>query len=493
LNYDVNARLKIRSEFARSSYLYKIPGQLTDAMFNAEPRQSTRSRNYFSPTINIPSIKIFWEIKKNTKLEFTSSAVIGNRNSVLFDKPATVRDSINSTTGQYNSRQVDIDEFNSYTNELRILNCYKLWKQTSHFVLGVQFMNNDLHRRQIGKGTTGSDYDLNVVNNVWGRDLHFKTQNIAFFGENSFTITKKFLLNTGIRFEKGDSKMNGVILYYPSDKIPFELKREFVLLGTSFSYKSNENLEYYGGVAQTYRPMIFKDLIPIEAFEKVDPNLKDANGYNLEFGTRGNYKLLKWDISAFELQYNNRFGTILQSETNGTVYTYRTNIGNSRTRGVELFLQGNWDLSKHTSMTIFTSSTWMNGIYTSGFIKSGTKNINIAGNKIESVPELISRNGITIQHNKWSISTLYSFTSETYADALNTRNPSITGAVGLVPSYGLVDLNCTYKFSKLVTIKASLNNITDKKYFTKRPLFYPGPGIWPSDGRNFNISLIMKI
>ena len=36
LNYEVNSRLKIRSEFARSSYLYKIPGPLTDAMFNNE-------------------------------------------------------------------------------------------------------------------------------------------------------------------------------------------------------------------------------------------------------------------------------------------------------------------------------------------------------------------------------------------------------------------------------------------------------------------------
>lgn len=109
LNYDVNSRLKIKSEFARSSYLYKIPGPLTDAMFNEDPRQSTRSRNYFSPTINIPSIKINWEIYENTKLEFTSSAVIGTRNSVLFDKPATVRDSIITATGHYNSRQVDIE------------------------------------------------------------------------------------------------------------------------------------------------------------------------------------------------------------------------------------------------------------------------------------------------------------------------------------------------------------------------------------------------
>ncbi|MHA8109900.1 TonB-dependent receptor domain-containing protein [Aquirufa sp. A-Brett2-W8] len=287
--------------------------------------------------------------------------------------------------------------------------------------------------------------------------------------------------------------MSGTIVYYPVDKIPFELKRDFVLLGTSFSYKASENTEYYGGISQTYRPMIFKDLIPIEAFEKVDPNLKDANGYNLEIGTRGNFKFLKWDITAFALEYNNRFGTLLQIESNSQVYTYRTNTGNSMTKGLEIFLQGNWDVSKNSSITFFTSTTWMDGKFTSGNIKSGTSNVNIVGNKIESVPDIITRNGITLHHTKWSLTTLYSYTSETFADALNTVKPSTTGAVGIVPAYGLLDFNCTYKLSNQLTFKGSVNNLTDKQYFTKRPLFYPGVGIWPSDGRNFSFSIILKI
>ena len=40
-----------------------------------------------------------------------------------------------------------------------------------------------------------------------------------------------------------------------------------------------------------------------------------------------------------------------------------------------------------------------------------------------------------------------------------------------------------------LTIKFNANNVTDRQYFTKRPLFYPGPGVWPSDGRSFNVSV----
>lgn len=493
LNYDVSSKISLRAEWARSYYLYKIPGPLTDAMFQADPTQATRSRNYYSPTINVPSFNLKWKIGESINLEFTSSALIGTRNSLLFDRPATIKDTINKATNQYNARQIDIDRFNSYTNELRILQQYKLGKNTSNLAFGLQLMNNNLHRTQQGRGTTGSDYDLTLTNPTWGRNVYLKTENIALFAENNFKVSDKFSINAGARYETGNSKMSGTIIYYPTDKIPLELKRNFVLLGTSFSYKTNKSIELYGGLTQTYRPMIFKDLIPIEAFEKVDPNIKDANGYNAEIGTRGNYKFLKWDITAFALQYNNRFGTILQTETNGSFYTYRTNIGNSLTKGLEVFVQGNWDLSRNVDLTLFTSTTLMDGKYTSGIIKSGSNNISIKGNKIESVPTVISRNGLTIQYQKFSFSALYSYTSETYADALNTKTPSANGAVGLVPSYGLLDINASLKISNQLTIKACLNNLTDNQYFTKRPLFYPGVGIWPSDGRNGTFSFIVKL
>lgn len=493
LYYDVSSKLQLRAEWSRSNYLYRIPGPLTDTMFEADPSQASRSRNYFSPDINVPSFRVKWKIAEKSNLELTSSALVGSRNSVLFDRPATVRDTINLSTNQFNTRQVDIDRFNSYTNELRILHGYSLGKQNSSISFGVQMMNNKLHRRQQGRGTTGSDYDLSLTNPVWGRDVILKTQNIALFAENNFKLSGRFSINAGVRYETGNSKMNGTIVYYPTDKIPLKLKRNFILMGSSFSYKIRLTSELYGGIAQTYRPIIFKDLIPVEAFEKVDSEIKDADGYNAEIGFRGSYSFLKWDITAFALQYNQRFGTIIQTDSAGSFFTYRTNTGNSLTKGLEMFVQGYWNLSKKSELTIFTSTTWMDGRYTSGSLKSGNNNVDIKGNKIESVPEIISRNGITFQYRKLSTTLLYSYTAETFADALNTEIPTASGSVGLVPAYGLLDINLSYKFSAILTFKVSLNNIADNQYFTKRPLFYPGPGIWPSDGRNGNISFIVKL
>jgi Fe(3+) dicitrate transport protein len=494
LTYEPTKNFSIRLEWSRSKYLYRIPGALTDSMFAADPTQATRSRNYFSPDIHVPSVIINWQLANKTKLQLTSSAVLGRRNSVLFDKPTNIRDTIVTATQQYNNRQIDIDRFNSYTTELRLLQFYRLANQTSSLAAGVQYMNNDLHRTQLGKGTTGSDYDLTLVDPVWGRAMHFKTINLALFAENKFQIKNNLAVNIGARVEMGKTDMSGKIVYYPDNQIPVSIEHQFPLLGVNVSYKPGKSTELYGGWSQSYRPMLFKDLIPASLFEKIDPNIKDSKGYNAEFGFRGSYKFLRWDINGFLLQYNNRFGTLAQTDNGGNFYTYRTNVGNSLTKGVEAFVQADWMLAKSISLSVFTSTAFVHARYKKAIVKSGNANINIEGNKVESAPDLISRNGATIRVYKISFSVLYSYTAATFADALNTvQPPKATGAVGLVPSYGILDMNAAVKILKNLELKMTMNNAANKQYFTKRPLFYPGPGVWASDGRNGSITLAVRL
>jgi Fe(3+) dicitrate transport protein len=494
VTYEPTSKISIRAEWAHSKYIYRIPGPLTDSMFYADPTQATRSRNYFNPDIHVPSITLNWQIASQTKLQFTSSAVLGRRNSVLFDKPTNVRDSINTTTLQYNNRQIDIDRFNSYTAELRLLQEYSLGRQINLIAAGIQYMNNDLHRTQLGKGTTGSDFDLALVDPAWGRDMHFKTHNVALFAENKFQLLKNLSVIICARIEMGQTDMTGTIIYYPENEIPVSIKHSFPLLGVNFSYKPANNTEIYAGWSQAYHPMLFKDLIPASLFEKVDPNIKDAKGYNAEFGFRGNWRFLKWDVTGFLLQYDNRFGTLAQTDNTGNFYTYRTNIGNSVTKGIETLIQADWLLGRRFGLSIFTSTVFVHARYTKAIVKSGNTNINVEGNRVESAPDIITRNGATIRYRKINLSVLYSYTGKTFADALNTIQPlKSTGAVGLVPAYGILDMSTSLRISKNLETRINVNNVLNKQYFTKRPTFYPGPGVWPSDGRNFSASLIIRI
>jgi Fe(3+) dicitrate transport protein len=492
LIYKPTSKLRLTVEFARSTYTFRVPGPLTDAKFYADPQQSSRSRNYFNPEIYVPSLSADWSLSPNTNITLTASAVLGARNSVQFDKPADVEDVINPTTGQYAARQVDIDNFNSYTTELRMLHHYGLFNTRHSFTAGVQVFNNDLHRRQLGKGTTGTDFNLGLTEPGFARDLHFKTKNIALFIENSFNVTEKWSVNPGIRFESGRSDMSGTITYYDPGNLPNAISHSFPLLGLNSQYKISERQNIYAGWSQSYRPVIFKDIIPASTYEQVDKNLSDAKGSTIEVGYRGNTRGFNWDISGFRMLYNNRLGALAGRDGSNNYYLYRTNIGNSITTGAEIFIEYGASLGK-VEWSVFTSTAIFHARYSDAAARSGENNIDIRGNKVESVPDVITRNGVTIRVGKLSVSGLYSYTAATYADALNTETPSGNGAVGLVPAYGLLDINASFAFTRNFTLKMNVSNVTDEHYFTKRPSFYPGPGVWTSDGRTWSVALSMKI
>ena len=491
LNYAVNPKLNLNVTLGRSYYQIHLAGMLNDSMFREDPRQASRSRNYYSPEIYVPSFTADWKLSPHTQLKWTISGVFGTRNSVMFDRPVTTVDKIDPVTLQYANRQVDIDNFNSKTTELRLLHQYPLLNQQSSLSAGVQYINNDLNRRQQGKGTTGSDYDLSLVTPGWGRDMHLKTQNIAFFAENKFQLNQNWAVTPGIRVESGASKLTGKINYYNSDSLQTTINHRYPLLGINSTYQLGATQSIYAGWSQAYRPVIFKDIIPGSVYEYTDKNLKDAFGYNLELGYRGAFGNLRWDLGLFELRYNNRLGSIAMEE-NGVVTILRTNIGDTRTRGIEAFAEYTWYIGENLRLNLFNSTAYFNAVYVKGQIRSGNENKPLTGKKLEGVPDWIIRNGLNVRYKKLSGSLLYNYTSENFADPLNTVKPSASGSIGLVPSYSIVDLNFTYTASARLTVRFNMSNLLDRQYYTKRPTFYPGPGIWPSDGRSVNVSVGMR-
>ena len=79
---------------------------------------------------------------------------------------------------------------------------------------------------------------------------------------------------------------------------------------------------------------------------------------------------------------------------------------------------------------------------------------------------------------------------DAFGDATNVRISSDPVA-GYIPAYTVFDASATFRI-KRYSLKAGVNNIADKKYFTVRTDEYPGPGIIPSIGRSFYIGISAK-
>jgi len=493
ITYAFSKNIKLRGEIARSQYLYQLPGPLTDAMFKDDPRQSTRTRNHYSPDITVPSLSLDWRITDNTLLQWKSSAIFGDRSSVLFIGFANVSDTINKATGTFNNRQVDIDLFNSYTNELRLQHNYTLFGKKHTLVSGIMMINNDLHRRQQGKGSTGKDFDLSVEG-AYIRDIHLKTNNIAVFAENLFRLSPKWELTAGARYENGASNMTGLIQYLPNEDTRKRIEHNFILAGAGFQYQINNKNRIYGNWSQAYRPVIFADIIPGTILEKTDPNLRNAFGHNMEFGIKGRIlNTITYDLNFFQVLYKNRIGNLVLVDQNQQSYIWKTNIGDSRTNGIELYLEGTILAADNYKISLFTSSSYFDGKYIKGELRRGNENVKIKGNTIESVPEWISRNGLQAAYKSLSLVLQYSFVSATYSDALNTIIPTANGAAGVVPAYGIWDVNMSLKLAKPFLLRLGVNNMTNVSYFTKRPTIYPGPGVWSSDGLGLVATLSIHI
>ena len=492
LNYDFTKNLSLRAELGRSNYIYQIPGPLTDSMFMENPRQSTRSRNYFNPDIYVPSLTLHWQISERTTLNWIVSGVFGERSSVQFEGFADKADVIDPLTLQYKNRIVDIDRFESKTSELRLLHHYQIGSKKNVASAGIRYFDNDMHRRQQGKGTTGTDYDLTLTGD-FGRDMYYRSNSIAFSVENMIYLTSKFTVSPGFRYEYGKTDMLGYISYLDPQDIPNEIKHRVPAFGLNLQYKFDDYSRVYAGISQAYRPVLFKDIVPGSTLERANKDLKNAFGYNAEIGVSGRLKeWLKYDLTYFQIQYNNRLGNLVLTDGN-TSYIYKTNIGNSRTNGVEFYTEVTPFKTRTTMISFFTATAWMNAVYDDAQLAVGSENADVSGNKVESVPEWISRSGLSFAYKTFKANLQYSYVGETYSDPTNTETPTANGAKGIVPAYGVWDLNMSVAFGGHLLLRAGINNLFDKQYFTKRPLFYPGPGVWSSDGRGVVVSLAVKI
>jgi Fe(3+) dicitrate transport protein len=478
----------LRGMVGRSVYTYRIPGPLNDAQFESDPRQATRSRDYYRPDITVPALTLDWQRTDGTQLVATLSGVFGPRESVQFVGFADTPDEPDPLTGQYSPRQVDIDRFRSLAVEARFIRPWSLAGLEQSISLGASFARNHMTRRQQGQGTTGSDFDLAVAGE-FPRDIAYRTVNGAIYLENLIRPRRGWTITPGLRVEVGTTKMEGDLAYYDPADVPTEIEHRYPLFGVRTSYQVDEGPELYAGWSEAYRPQILKDVLPANALERTDPELSDSHGWTLEAGARGTFaQRFGYDVNVFEMRIGDRFGTALASDASGS-YILRTNVGTSRTRGLELSLEAWLAQRRDFALWIYTATSFYRGVYLEGTVASGGQNVDISGNTVESVPEWMSRSGISLEAGPVSAGFLVSYVDESFADPLNTVVPSANGAVGLVPAYSLADLNVGFEVAEWLRVRAGINNLFDKRYFTKRPQFYPGPGVWPSDGRSLQLSV----
>lgn len=491
LQYRFSDKVKAGVEYSLLRNRIQMPGGLTDSLFAASPRISTRNRNWLKSPWNIVAAYVQFDPSERTSINVKTTYLFANRSLVWRneDGGAEAKDEINPVTLAYVPREVGIERMNNITTELRVAHTYRLNARTSVLSAGLRYSYAWFKRLGGGEGTVNSDFDLSIAGN-WGYDFDFQTTNIAPFVENLFKISDRFSITPGFRFEYLNSKAKGYKTDGPDKMVANQNRNRYIpLFGMGMEWRTGKgNTNLYANISQAYRPIDYSQLEPFGVTSKIDPSMKDASGYNADLGYRGTIRnYFNFDLGLFYMAYNNRIGVVEKTDpVTGNTYTLRTNIANSVHKGVEAY--GEFNLLKYfkpsskCGISVFNSFAWIDAQYTSGEFK---------GKRVEAAAKLINRAGLILSSPRISGTIQWSHTGDAFGDASNVYKSSDPVA-GYIPAYSVLDISGTFKLNQ-VWIKAGINNLTNRSYFTRRTDEYPGPGIIPAVGRSYYIGFSIKM
>lgn len=501
LTWKIKPNIHITAEQTAYTMLSQQPGGLTDAGFEKNAQTSLRSRNWMNIPWYVSALKFNWDINEKTRIQARAFYLYGDRKSVGFMKSATTPDTISSITGEYAAREVARDKYSNYGMEVSFLKDYTLGAGAHTFTAGLRYYDGITDRWQKGVGSKDSKADFSVNSEGFPTAFNFQTHNIAGYLENVFRLGKKWLIIPGIRFENIISSAQGRVKFGSSGQEiitnPEKRTRQMVLPGIGIEYHLLPNTEIYANYSHAYRPVLFSDLIQNNTTDVIDPNLRDASGYNADFGIRGNIaKFVRIDIGGYYLQYNNRIASLSRLDSTNNTYNFRTNVGSSSTWGVEALIET--DVMEILAiekwkMPIYVSYAQNNATYNHFPVTSVNNNVitesSLKGKRVENAPRHIMRFGWGIQYQKVQLNVQGSYVSSFFTDAQNTEIPSSNGQSGKITGYTVWDCTLNIPVYRQVALKLSVNNISDTRYATRRAGGYPGPGLLPADGRCFLASI----
>lgn len=501
LNYKLNDETNIKAEFTFLDYLAQQGGGLSDDMFNENPFQSNRSRNWFNINWLLFQTKIKHSFSDNSKLDIQLFGLNAQRDALGY------RTNRVSAVDPNSYRDLISGKFKNYGIETKWLNELNIFSKKMILLLGGKWYSTQNTSNQ-GPGSTGNGPDFNFYtlenpNYSYQSNYSYPNKNLALFSEQIFYLNKKISISPGVRYEYIKTRANGnykkINLDGAGNVIQDQIlldnqqsKRSFFLFGLGMNYKFNENLELYLNTSQNYRSVTFADISIFNPSYSINPEIKDENGTTSDIGFRGTFgDYLSLDFSLFNLLYNDRIGFTQKAYKDGSVKSERGNVGDAKITGFESIVELNLDKLIFESDRQFEISLFLNvSSINSEYVNSETPGV--MGKKVEFIPSQNYKLGGRIGYKNLFLSLQLTKLGDQFTDASNATLSNLSGVIGKIPGYQVIDLVLNYKTGKF-KVETGINNLGNEIYFTRRATGYPGPGIIPSPPRNFYMTLQYRL
>lgn len=498
-HFQLNERHRIGLEITSLYYTAQQPGGLDDRMFAEDARQSNRERNWFRVKWNL--LNLHWDAQLSSGIKWQTQvyALMAGRDALGY------RPNRPSQPDNGGERDLLKGDFNTLGFESRLVKSYKLGAQTQHLLAGVRIYNGKSKSVQGNVNNPGDkDFTFHDPGSEVLNEYTLPNNNVALFAEQWFKLSDRWSITPGVRWEWIRTRAQGMYREVVRDLRDSiiqdnritenrELPRSFFIAGLGLNYSYSDQLDIYGNLSQNYRSVTFSDIRTINPSFEIDKDISDERGWSADLGVRGKIKdLVRFDVSIFHLYYGNRIGEYYYARPNGQVVRKRANIGASRVSGLESFVEVDvLDLFRTRDSSRF-DIRWYNNLalthsaYTESIIP------NVKGSQVEYVPFLNWKTGLEWRYGQFKAGTQMSYLSRQFADATNAKEGGYSGVNGIIPAFVLFDISLGMNWKRYL-LEASVNNVADAKYFTRRATGYPGPGIIPGEGRSFYLTLGVRL
>lgn len=514
IGYALSPRTKLDLETTYYRYLAKQAGGLTDQQFSQDSRQSTRDRNWFAVDWKLARLRLDHEFNDRRQFSAQVFGLYASRKSVGFrgnpfflnENPILARDEVVQPGQYFYPRDLIKGTFRNIGAELRYLAEHSLRGKKVVSLIGTKLYKSSNLSRQ-GPGSALADADFKFYADEFAdypnqSDYTFPNFNGALFAESIVYLSDRLSITPGLRLEYIHTRAQGTYKELAYDNAgnliasrelseDRSLPRTFVLAGVGLSYKPRPHAELIANISQNYRSVTFSDIRVVSPTFIVDPDIRDERGFTADVGWRGRIgRALSYDLTAFGLLYNDRIGIVFDNRARRV----RKNIGKAFIWGTETLLSANWarwaGMREAWKLTSFVNMAWTQSQYISSEVA------NVDGKRVEFIPTINLKAGATVGYRWASLSAQLTHLSEQYTDGQNSpiaeEGALRSGLVGPIPAYTVLDISLGLKYGKW-SLDTGINNASDKAYFTRRATGYPGPGIIPSDGRSYYVTLGIEL
>lgn len=426
--YDLSATSEIYGKLSYYDVNSRTPGGLTVAQYRLDPFQNTRPRDFWSGERSAFDIGYLNAISATQEFEVRSYYNKSSRQSTLI-----------TTNGAGLGHQPR--NYETVAVEPRYTQRFSGGAVTQDVTAGYRYL------RERADETVYNQVVATGVNQAPTRYADNSTDAQAFYIDDKIAIGA-WRITPGVRYEHIKTVR---INHLPADEA-INLTNNKALPSVNVAYLLNSNLTLFANYNTSFGAVQNVQLNTQSANNPLNPELAKT----AEVGTRWKSGNLSAEATLFNIKFDNQ----IQSVGSGLNLTFE-NRGATHHRGLETAFDYNFDKSGALA-GLNAYATWS---YTRATLESGLN----AGNDMPYYSRNSDTVGARYELGAWGVNLSSTHQSRQFADEANTVAENAAGDLGIIPGYRTWNAQLSWKVphQKGLEVMAGVNNLSDKRYFTR--------------------------